>query len=62
MTTVILVWVLMTSSGHHSGGSGRTVQYSPPVVDLADCQRMKDAIDTGHSRCVQVRMMIGVQK
>lgn len=60
MTAATLVWILMTTTKPYSG-STHAVQYSPPVAELADCQRMKDALDTGNSRCVQIRMVIGVQ-
>lgn len=61
MSTAILVWILMTSSSAYKG-TGEVVQYSPPVAELADCQRMQRAIDTGNARCVQVRMVTGVPK
>ena len=62
MNTTILVWILMSSARPYSGSSTKTVQYSPPVAELVDCQRMQTAIDTDGARCVQVRMVIGVQK
>jgi hypothetical protein len=53
---ILLVWVLATYN--YYGGT----QYSPPVEDLASCQRMQEVYMRGTTgianRSVQIRMVV----
>lgn len=52
MTNFVLVWVLVIVGG------GRPTEFSPPVEDLASCQRIQQAIDKyQRSQCVQIRLV-----
>ena len=55
MKSIFLVWVLITSGGYN----GNQLSYSPPVADLASCQRMQEmAKDSGaRSRCIQIEIV-----
>ena len=53
---MVLVWVLMTSATPYGGSP--SIHYSPPIATLADCERLKTAVYTGVSRCVQINMVI----
>lgn len=57
--STVLVWILISSSGHYSG----FVTYSPPVASLADCERMRSHLSvvlraSGQSECVQVKLVV----
>ena len=52
-----MVWVLMTIAGY---GGGEVV-YSPPVADLASCQRMQQVFAKEYgaydnNRCVEIKI------
>ena len=56
MIEIVSVWVLMTSATPYGGSP--SIHYSPPIATLADCERLKTAVYTGVSRCVQINMVI----
>ena len=56
MSTFVLVWVLVVT-----GQSNRPVVFSPPVEDLASCQRLQQAIKYQETQCIQIRILAGVK-
>ena len=52
MATFVLVWVLIATGG------ARPAVFSPPVEDLASCQRMQQAIKYQETQCVQIRILV----
>ena len=48
----ILVWVLVTVGG----GNSSAVSYSPPLADLASCQRLLDSVAgmPRRAQCIQI--------
>ena len=53
--SMVLVWVLVTMP------SNGVVSYSPPLVDLTDCQALKKQVNTPQSawsQCVQIKTVM----
>lgn len=55
MANFVLVWVLVVTGG------ARPAVFSPPVEDLASCQRLQRAIKYQDTQCVQIRILVNKQ-
>ena len=56
MNTVVLAWVLVVSASTNQNSP----IISPPVADLASCERMQRAISTDSKRattCVEIKVL-----